>query len=186
MGCSCEATDRHFTPERAQKELNRYRRKGPAGTARILLRLLNQAGVRVDSVLDIGAGIGVLHHELLAAGVPSAVHVEASSAYIRAAQTEAERRDQRDRVRFEHGNFLDVAPRLAPADLVILDRVLCCYPDLDPLVDASAAKARRSFVHPVTRIHALLGAAGFEPLKSCKGWFWEVTLWARPDLVRSP
>ena len=173
--------------------------------------MLEEAGVKAESLLDIGAGIGVLHHELLARGVSTAVQVEASSAYIRAAEAETERRGHGGRVRFEQGNLVNLSPALDEADLVTLDRVLCCYPELDPLVLVSAAKARhwwaasfphsrwytrllmgvenwrrraagnafRTFVHPVGRIHELLGAEGFAPVATRKGWFWELTLWAR-------
>lgn len=142
MTCHCEATDRHFGPARAQMELTAYRRRGPTGTARRLLRLLREAGVRADTLLDIGAGVGVLHHELLTSGVGAAVHIDAAQAYVEAAQQEAERRGQAGRVKFLHGDFLALASTVAPADLVTLDRVLCCYPELDPLLLASTARAR--------------------------------------------
>ncbi len=141
-GC-CSSTDRHFTSVRAEKELRRYQRRGPTGTARRLLRMLGEEQVRVESLLDVGGGVGVLHHELLAAGAGAAVHVEAASAYVEAARGEAARRGQLSRVEFVHGDVVDLAPTLEPADLVTLDRVLCCYPDLQPLVETTAAKARR-------------------------------------------
>ncbi len=141
-GC-CDATDRHFGPELARLDLARYRRRGPTGTARRLLRMLERAGAGGDTHLDIGAGIGVLHHELLRGRVRTAVHVEVSRAYLDAARDEAARRGHQARVRFLHGDFLTHAPGLEPADLVTLDRVVCCYPDLEAIVEASAAKARR-------------------------------------------
>jgi magnesium-protoporphyrin O-methyltransferase len=143
MTCHCEAADRHFGPARAQKELAAYRRRGPTGTARLLLRTVRECHARAETLLDIGAGVGVLHHELLADGVGAAVHVEAARAYVQAARDEADRRGQAGRVHFLHGDFLALAPAIAPADLVTLDRVLCCYPELEPLFLASAACARR-------------------------------------------
>jgi magnesium-protoporphyrin O-methyltransferase len=143
--CGCEAIDRHFTPERAGDELAAYSRRGPTGTARLILSTLSGLPGRIESLLDIGAGIGVLHHELLARGAASAVHVEAAEAYVHAARQESIRRGQEDRVRFVHGDFLALAPSLGPADLVTLDRVVCCHPALDPLIRLSAAKARRYY-----------------------------------------
>lgn len=149
--CHCEATDRHFTPERARGELATYRRRGPTGTARLMLKSVRRLGLRPDTLLDVGAGIGVLHHELLQDQVHSAVHVEAAAAYVEAAHGEAVRRGHASRVEFRHGDFLALAPELAMADLVTLDRVVCCYPDLEPLIRASAGKARHyhalSFPH---------------------------------------
>jgi len=215
MPCNCEAIEAHFTPARAEQELRRYRRRGPTGTARTLLRLLRRIRIRADTLLDVGAGAGVLHHELLGGEVQSATHVEASTAYLQAARAESGRRGHGARVRFEHGDFLSVAPELAPADLVTLDRVLCCYPGLEPLVRESAAKTRhywaasfpldrwyirlimgwdnarrawagnefQSFVHPASRIYALLRASGLELRARRRGWFWEVAIWARPDAI---
>jgi SAM-dependent methyltransferase len=143
MTCHCEATDRHFGPARARKDLEAYRRRGPTGTARRLLRMLREGQVRADTVLDIGAGIGVLHHELLRAGARAAVHVEAAHAYLDAAREESERRGTAARVQFLHGDFLSLGDTIGPAELVTLDRVICCYPELEPLLLASAALARR-------------------------------------------
>jgi magnesium-protoporphyrin O-methyltransferase len=143
MTCHCEAADRHFGAARAAEELAAYRRHGPSGTAGRLLRLLRKSEVRAETLLDIGAGVGVLHHELLAGGVRRAVHVEASRAYAEAARAESVRRGHDGRVEFVHGDFVALAPSIMPADLVSLDRVLCCYDQLEPLVAASASRTLR-------------------------------------------
>lgn len=144
--CAGGAIDRHFDASRAAGELETYRRRGPTGTARLILRAVGGLPVPIDSVLDIGAGIGVLHHELLASRAGSAVHVEVAQAYVEAAREEADRRGQAGRVRFLHGDFLALQASIALADLVTLDRVVCCYPALEPLVRLSAGKARRYYV----------------------------------------
>lgn len=143
--CHCVATDRHFTPARARAELAQYRRRGPRGTARLILRSLSDLGITPQTLLDIGAGIGVLHHELLGCGGARAIHVEAAAAYIAVAEAEAERRGHRDRMEFRHGDFVSLVPTLGSADLVTLDRVVCCYPELEPLVSLSAEKAERYY-----------------------------------------
>jgi magnesium-protoporphyrin O-methyltransferase len=142
--CGCDAIDQHFAPARAAEELATYTRRGPTGTTRLILNAL-RGTPPVESVLDIGAGIGVLHHELLDTGTTSAVHVEAARAYIDVARAESARRGHAVRVRFLHGDFLDLAPSLASADLVTLDRVVCCYPAFEPLIRLSAEKARRHY-----------------------------------------
>lgn len=143
--CHCIATDRHFTPARAVAELADYRRRGPRGTARLILESLADVGITPHTLLDVGAGIGVLHHELLARGVKRAVHLEAAAAYVASAEEEAVRRGHQGRVQFRHGDFVSLAPDLGSADLVTLDRVVCCYPELEPLVHLSAAKAERYY-----------------------------------------
>jgi magnesium-protoporphyrin O-methyltransferase len=105
--------------------------------------MLAESRVRAETLLDVGGGIGVLAHEFLAAGRGTAVEVEVAGAYLEAARNEAARRGHSDRLVFRQGDAVDLAPDLLPADLVTLDRVLCCYPDLQPLLQATADKARR-------------------------------------------
>ena len=146
MSCpQCVGIERLFDEKEAQRELRFYRKKGPYKTATKLLGALRETGVDGASLLDVGGGIGALQHELFKAGAATAVGVDGSSAYIAAATEEAERQGTRDKVTFHHGNFLDVAPSLEQADIVTLDRVLCCFPDVDDMIVASTAKARRYY-----------------------------------------
>ena len=87
--------------------------------------------------------MGAVQHELINAGVQQVTSVEASSAYLNAAKEEAQRRRLADHVSYYHGNFADLASDIAPADIVTLDRVICCYHDMEKLVGLSAARARK-------------------------------------------
>jgi magnesium-protoporphyrin O-methyltransferase len=177
----------------------------------MILESLDDLAVTPRTLLDIGAGIGVLHHELLGSGVERAVHLEAAAAYVAAAEQETARRGHQGRVLFRHGDFVSLASELGSAELVTLDRVVCCYPELEPLVTLSAEKAERyyvlsiphdrwyvrantwwqnhrrrrasnafrTFVHPVTRIEALVRAAGFQVLRSRWTLVWAVLLCGR-------
>jgi 16S rRNA A1518/A1519 N6-dimethyltransferase RsmA/KsgA/DIM1 with predicted DNA glycosylase/AP lyase activity len=53
----------------------------------LILKGLSHLAPTPRTLLDIGAGIGVLHHELLERGVGRAVHLEAAAAYVAAAFT---------------------------------------------------------------------------------------------------
>ena len=143
--CQCAGYESQFGAEHAAKDLERYRTKGPDETTRILVDALKAAGVANASVLDIGAGVGVVQNELLSAGAQSAVHVDATAANIRAAEEESSRQGHRGRVTFMQGDFAALVDAIAPADVVTLDRVICCYPDMELLVGTSAAKARRLY-----------------------------------------
>ena len=140
-GCSCGGNE--FGEGAARRSLRSYRRSGPTGTTAWLIEGLRAGGVDGMTILDIGAGVGAVHQELLAAGAARAVDVDGSPAYVAAAREEAARRGTADRVRHEVGDFVAVAPRIQPADLVALDRVVCCYPDMDALVRLSADHALR-------------------------------------------
>jgi 16S rRNA G966 N2-methylase RsmD len=141
--CQCEDIDQHFGEERVKEELSRYQRKGPGTTTRILLNGLREQNLRSSTLLDVGSGIGVIVHELLDHGITSATLVESSSAYLKAAEAEARSRGHHGRVEFVHGDFVQLADKLPKADLVTLDRVVCCYPYFEQLLAASADKSRK-------------------------------------------
>jgi magnesium-protoporphyrin O-methyltransferase len=146
-GCAC-AVGNEFGADSAERDLRDYRRDGPDRTTRWLLDGLRGGdGGSVDglTVLDIGAGVGVVHLELLASGAASAVDVDGSPAYVAVARREADRTGVGERVTYLTGDFVELAPSLAPADLVALDRVVCCYPDMQALVRLSAARALRRY-----------------------------------------
>ena len=143
--CACESYQSQFGDKHAVKDLKRYRKKGPDKTTRLLIDALKREGVSGASLLDVGAGIGILHHELLDAGAAKAVHVDATAPHIHVAKEEAARRGHRDRVTFLCGDFVVLAPEIPAADVVTLDRVICCYPDMELLVSTSASHAQRLY-----------------------------------------
>ena len=138
------AVDQQFNEKKAAEELNRYRTKGPGPTTRLLLEGLAHAGTLSGTLLDIGSGIGSLTFGLLDRGVTRALAVDASSAYNVVARQEAERLGRADLVRFVHADFVSVAPGLPAATLVTLDRVVCCYPTYETLLDAALRHAEVS------------------------------------------
>lgn len=143
--CQCRGIQTLFGERIARKDLKGYRKKGPLHTTRILLDALKAEGVRGATLLDIGGGVGAIPNELICAGIERAVAVDASSAYLEAAQSEARRQGHAGRMEYHFGDFVEVAPRVSPADLVTLDRVICCYDDMEALVSASAERARRLY-----------------------------------------
>jgi magnesium-protoporphyrin O-methyltransferase len=143
--CGCDERFSIFDEKSAQGDLDRYRRHGPDKTTRMLLDMIRSSGVRGATVLDIGGGIGAIDHELLHAGAEHAVLVDASQPSLAAARSEARRRNELDRLEFVDGDFVSHAPTIDRADIVTLDRVICCYPDMESLVRLSADRARRLY-----------------------------------------
>jgi hypothetical protein len=137
--------DRQFDARHAARHLRAYREKGPVGMTRALIAALAAGGIGGQTVLEIGGGAGAVHHELLRSGAASAVDVDASRAYISAAREEAERQGHGDSVRYLAGDFVALADQVEPADLVALDRVICCYADMAALVGRSATLARHRY-----------------------------------------
>ncbi len=146
MSCPhCRGAEKVFDKGVASGDLDAYRAKGPSRQTRLLLEAIRHWGAEGRTLLDIGGGVGAIQHELLAVGAATAVHVDASTAYLGASQEEAARRGHRERVQYVHGDFVEVADGIAAADIVTLDRVVCCYPDMPALVGASSARARQLY-----------------------------------------
>ena len=95
-------------------------------------------------MLDIGGGIGSIHHELLRRGIAaSAVGVDASSAYIQAAELNAQKLELAEQTEYHHADFALHADDFEAADVVVLGRVICCYPHLEELLAAAAERAQK-------------------------------------------
>ena len=147
MPCECcKITNDQFGKDTADADLKDYHRKGPAKHTRLILDAVRSLGLKDASLLDVGGGIGAIYHELMKDAVTRATHVDASSAYLAAAKQETEQRGNTGRVEFVHADFTDVASELAPADVVTLDRVVCCYPDYRSLLKAAAGRSQHALV----------------------------------------
>ncbi len=144
--CSIKVYDDQFSSRVAAQELRHYREHGPRKETRLLLDAIQAQGLHSATLLDIGGGIGAIQHELVKAGVVSRVtDVDAAAPYLNTARAEAERRQYAERARYLRGDFVDLAPTIDTADIVTLDRVICCYPDMQALVQRSAERARRIY-----------------------------------------
>lgn len=208
----CQETGELFDRKRAEKQLREYRKDGPPQkSTRLLIDALKSLDIQEKTLLDVGGGVGMIQHELLPEGVTHSTLVEASPAYLETAQHETRRRGYADRTSFQYGDFVELAPDLSAADIVTLDRVFCCYPHLERLVEASAGKAMRWYgvVYPHDRwytrtfgvvgniyfrvrgmdfrlhIHAgvdeAIRAQGFTPFYEVETILWKVALYERED-----
>ena len=149
MACACAGfcgnADEQFTEQKANAELRNYRKRGPGATTRLLREGLASAGLIEGALLDVGTGIGALTFELLDHGVETATAIDASRAYLASAKAEAERRALSNRVRFIHADFAASAADVQTASIVTLDRVVCCYPSYEPLLQQAVSHAERAF-----------------------------------------
>ena len=106
----------------------------------MLLGLLDDVGDRAPSVLELGCGSGALSVELLLRGAQRVDGIDMSAANVAAATERAQSAAVADRAAFAVG---DGATAAAEAhDWVLLDRVICCYPDVDKLVSRAVALGR--------------------------------------------
>ena len=144
MPCNCcEITDNAFSEAEARAEIRTYRKRGPAKQTNLILEAIRSLGLKDAALLDIGGGIGAIHHELLKDVASQATHVDASSAYLKQAKEETARRGNSERVQFIHADFTEVISDVPQADIVTLDRVVCCYPNFRGLLKAAADHSRK-------------------------------------------
>jgi magnesium-protoporphyrin O-methyltransferase len=145
---ACCSSDyrRFFNRKFAARDLRRYRARGLTATERDLVTLCHE--VDGATVLEVGGGIGALQLELLEAGAAAATNVELSGAYEDAAAELFAGRTVERRV----GDF--VAADVPEHDVVLMHRVVCCYPDVDALVGAAASRTRRTLAltYPQQRV----------------------------------
>lgn len=138
--CGCVNT---FATKDAEDDLRRYRKQGPDATTRALIEAIRAEGIEGASLLDIGGGIGAIQLELLAAGLGRSTSVDASQAYVAVARDEAVSRGYGDRTSHRFGTLADVQAAVEAADVVTLDRVVCCTSDLPALLGTAVDRARR-------------------------------------------
>ena len=156
----CAGARETFDAKLAEGDLKKYRRRGPNKTTRLLRDGIVAAGGGA-SVIDIGGGVGALSTELLGRGFDRSTIVDASAAYQAVARRAAAERGLQERIAFHEGDFVEHAPHLAAADAVVMDRVVCCYPGYEPLLEAALAHSGRVFGYafPQDRwdVHLVIG-----------------------------
>ena len=146
MGCcQCQGIESMFDKKAAKRQLKRYLKKGPSKTTSMLLDAIHKKGVQGLEFLDIGGGIGAIQYDLIKGGASKGTSIEASSAYIEVVKGETLQNILVDTVSFKHGDFTTMASDVDAADIVTLDKVICCYDDMSELVGLSSKLARKIY-----------------------------------------
>jgi len=135
----------------ARRYRKRFARKGLEASQRQLVSGISESGLDGASLLEIGCGVGYFHQQLLGSGAASAVGVDLSTKMIQEARVAAREHGLEHRTEYREGDFVEQADAFAAADVVILDKVICCYPDAEGLVGRSAQKAKRVYAFTIPR-----------------------------------
>jgi SAM-dependent methyltransferase len=162
-----------FSERAARRTAHRYLRRGLRGSARGLVDAVAAADVVGATVLEVGGGVGGVAADLLERGAAAALNVELSPSWEGAAAHVLARKGLEGRVDRRVGDFVALAEALPKADVVLLHRVLCCYPDWPAMLGAAMSRSRQlvAFTVPtdrwatravVTAGNALLRARGRE------------------------
>lgn len=151
----------------ARRLARRYRRRGLGGTEQRIVDFCAERGVEGATVLEIGGGVGEIQLELLRRGAAEATNLELVDAYDGEARRLAVEAGLAGRT---HRRLVDIATapeEVAPADIVVLHRVVCCYPDCERLLGAAAGHARRLLVFSYPRRNRAVRAV----LAGQNAWF---------------
>jgi magnesium-protoporphyrin O-methyltransferase len=140
--CTPKGYRQLFSEKSADAEAKRYRRRGPDATSRRLVALLRQRALQGRTLLEVGGGVGAIQIELLRGGLTRAVSVELTPTYEGAAKALLKDTGFEDRVDRRVLDFVEAGSDVAAADMVVMNRVVCCYPDMPRLVGAAADRTR--------------------------------------------
>lgn len=148
--CARHGQEELFGERSARRDAERYRRKGADRMARSLARRAAARGVEGATVLEIGGGVGPVLLELLRRGAARGEVVELVPAYEPFVRELAQEQGAGDRVEFRTADLVAAPNEGEPADLVVLNKVVCCTPDGVELAGIAASLARRTLVlsHP--------------------------------------
>ncbi len=149
LSCCARATyDKFFDERQARRDAREYERKGLDPAARWMLGVARDQGLNGATALEGGGGVGAIQIELIKSGAARSTIVEMSGGYDSEAARLAREAGVEQRIQRRIGNFSSTD--VEPADIVVLHRVVCCYPDYAGLLEAAADRAHRLlvFTHP--------------------------------------
>ena len=101
-----------------------------------------KVGLTNKTTLEIGIGTGGFTVEMLKRGAAAAVGVDAITNQLEQAQLLAQEGGVADRLKLQVGDVTEIGDQLPTSDVVVLDRVVCCYPDWRSLLSTASSHAR--------------------------------------------
>jgi magnesium-protoporphyrin O-methyltransferase len=151
--CDPGRYDAVFSGRFARRRARRYRRRGLTPAAARVADFAAE-GIEGCSVLEIGGGVGELQVELLKRGAGHVTNLEISTSYEDEAGRLLQRSGLAGRVTRRLVDIARAPDDVEAADVVVLHRVVCCYPDVSRLLSAAASHARRRLVfsHPADNL----------------------------------
>ena len=138
MGGCCEpgAYDTIFGARFSRHLARRYRSRGLDRTASRMVEFLSEHGVAGATVLEIGGGVGAIQLELLRRGAARATNLELADSYEADAAVLAAEAGVSDRISRRQVDLARSPDAVEQHDIVVLHRVVCCYPDHEKLLSA--------------------------------------------------
>ena len=157
-----DESERCCFDDRAGCYARRARRRRLGAVSNDLIHGLDLAGLKGRTVLDVGCGAGGLVLETLERGADTVTGIDLSTAAIEQARRISSERGLSDRTTFAVADGASVG--VPPHDVVVLDKVFCCYADVDGLLRHSLPAARSVYGFSVPP------SAGFSGAPSAGCW----------------
>lgn len=137
--CDPSAYRATFSAREAERAARSFERRGLDSAAGPMIGALARGGLEGRTVLEVGAGVGTAVVALVKSGAERSVAVDISPEY----RVEAERLFRRhaisDRVELVTGDITQTTS-VGEADVVFLNKVICCYPDAPALLEAVTSR----------------------------------------------
>ena len=141
--CRSSGYEEFFDEREATRDLARYDKGGLDKMAASMVSYLATHDIEDTTVLEVGGGIGALQIELLKAGAGSSTNVDISGGYERVASRLFAREQLTDCTARFVADFTQDPHQYETADAVVMNRVVCCYPDMEKLMAAALSRSKR-------------------------------------------
>jgi magnesium-protoporphyrin O-methyltransferase len=140
-----------FFSKEAEKFLKRFKKRGLEKSQKNLVEGLLVAGVIDKTILEIGCGVGYLHSRLLLQGAKNATGVDISEEMLRCAKEYMKEIGLDKKTKYHRGDFVEISEKIGKVDITILDKVICCYPQVESLVEKSIQKTGKTYAFTLPR-----------------------------------
>jgi SAM-dependent methyltransferase len=143
-GACCGEEDTKWISEhfdtRARDHCEEYQRNGLSASSILLMRRLVDGGLSGRTILDLGCGSGIFSIEALKNGASSSIGVDLSPKMIATANKLAGEKGVAMNAKFLVGDAAKRDHQIS--DIVILDKVVCCYPSIGGLLSKASTACR--------------------------------------------
>ena len=181
MSCCTTSGTGSFFSKSAGYYARKFRRKGLDRPQKIIVGIAKNEELSSRTILEVGCGVGGLHLTLVQGGARSAFGLDLSDRMIEKAKELATGMGIRDRVDYAAGDIVELDDRVPRSDIVILDKVVCCYNDPATLLAHAAAKCGSLLVLSYPR-DAFIPRWGFKS----QAFFGDLLRWSFHAMYHEP
>lgn len=150
MNCSCcsppnvQGTNKFFT-KNANRYIKQFKKKGLAKEQQRLVEGILQFPIERKTILEIGCGVGGLHLTLLQKGAESATGIDISEGMLEGAKKLSNEFRLDSKTHYILGDYVQTNGSIQPADIIVLDKVVCCYENLSALLTKSLSQTKHVY-----------------------------------------